>query len=48
VVAYNRFARELDKLAISLETYIEEFSNILQRNLAATGAAPETSTPPRR
>jgi len=45
VVAYNRFARELDKLAISLETYIEEFSNILQRNLAATGAAPETSTP---
>ena len=45
VVAYNRFARELDKLAISLETYIEEFSNILQRNLAATGIAPETSTP---
>ena len=45
VVAYNRFARELDKLAISLETYIEEFSNILQRNLAATGMAPETSTP---
>ncbi len=45
VVAYNRFARELDKLAISLETYIEEFSNILQRNLAATGVAPESSTP---
>lgn len=45
VVAYNRFARELDKLAISLETYMEEFSNILQRNLAATGTAPETSTP---
>jgi biopolymer transport protein TolQ len=44
VVAYNRFARELDKLAISLETYIEEFSNILQRNLAAT-VAPEASTP---
>jgi len=33
VVAYNRFARELDRLAIKLETFIEEFSNILQRNL---------------
>ena len=43
VVAYNRFARELDKLAISLDTYIEEFSNILQRNLAAT---PGTGVPP--
>ncbi|MDB5730479.1 MAG: protein TolQ [Variovorax sp.] len=40
VVAYNRFAREIDKIAISLETYIEEFSNILQRNLAAVGGAP--------
>ena len=35
VVAYNRFARELDRLAIKLETFIEEFSNILQRNLGA-------------
>ncbi|MDM0112689.1 protein TolQ [Variovorax sp. J22R133] len=35
VVAYNRFAREIDKIAIALETYIEEFSNILQRNLSA-------------
>ena len=33
VVAYNRFARELDRLSIKLETFIEEFSNILQRNL---------------
>jgi len=33
VVAYNRFARELDRLAIHQETFIEEFSNILQRNL---------------
>lgn len=39
VVAYNRFARELDKIAIALETYIEEFSNILQRNLAASSHA---------
>jgi biopolymer transport protein TolQ len=35
VVAYNRFAREIDKIAIALETFIEEFSNILQRNLTA-------------
>jgi len=35
VVGYNRFAREIDKIAIALETYIEEFSNILQRNLSA-------------
>lgn len=35
VVSYNRFAREIDKISIALETYIEEFSNILQRNLSA-------------
>ncbi|WP_293221120.1 protein TolQ [Ottowia sp.] len=33
VIAYNRFAREIDRLAIKMETFIEEFSNILQRNL---------------
>ena len=35
VVSYNRFAREIDKIAIALETFIEEFSNILQRNVAS-------------
>ncbi|AMO24614.1 protein TolQ [Ramlibacter solisilvae] len=35
VVAYNRFARDIDRVAIHLETFIEEFSNILQRNLGA-------------
>jgi biopolymer transport protein TolQ len=35
VIAYNRFARDLDRIAISHETFIEEFSNILQRNLGA-------------
>jgi len=39
VVGYNRFAREIDKIAIALETYIEEFSNILQRNLSANPTA---------
>jgi biopolymer transport protein TolQ len=33
VVAYNRFARDIDRIAIKLETFIEEFSNILQRQL---------------
>jgi biopolymer transport protein TolQ len=32
VLAYNRFARQIDRSAITLETFIEEFSNILQRN----------------
>ncbi len=46
VVAYNRFARELDRLAIKLETFIEEFSNILQRNLGVHPAvASQTATP---
>jgi biopolymer transport protein TolQ len=38
VVAYNRFARDIDRVAIKLETFIEEFSNILQRNLGAQSA----------
>lgn len=39
VVAYNRFARDIDRVAIKLETFIEEFSNILQRSLGgSTGA----------
>ena len=36
VIAYNRFARDIDRIAIQLETFIEEFSNILQRNTGAT------------
>ena len=37
VIAYNRFARDIDRIAMQQETFIEEFSNILQRNV---GAAP--------
>ncbi|HSW19212.1 MAG TPA: protein TolQ [Ramlibacter sp.] len=53
VVAYNRFARDIDRIAIQLETFIEEFSNILQRNVstatpaiaaAATGPASATAS----
>ncbi|MDZ7918437.1 protein TolQ [Rhodoferax sp.] len=40
VVAYNRFARDLDRIAIQQETFIEEFSNILQRNVSAQTTAP--------
>nr|MDP2192443.1 protein TolQ [Rhodoferax sp.] len=39
VVAYNRFARDIDRIAIHLETFIEEFSNILQRNVGAQSAS---------
>ncbi len=44
VVAYNRFARDIDRIAIQLETFIEEFSNILQRN-ASQVVAPAAATP---
>lgn len=37
VLAYNRFAHDIDRLANRLETFIEEFSNILHRH---AGAAP--------
>ena len=39
VVAYNRFAHDIDRVAIKLETFIEEFTNILQRNLGAQQSA---------
>jgi len=38
VVAYNRFARDIDRIATHQETFIEEFSNILQRNVGAQTA----------
>jgi biopolymer transport protein TolQ len=45
VVAYNRFARDIDRLATQLETFIEEFLNILQRN--ASAPPPPTPAAPR-
>ena len=39
VVAYNRFAHDIDRIANKLETFIEEFSNILQRNVGAQSAS---------
>ncbi len=31
VVAYNRFAHDVDRIAVRFESFMEEFSNILQR-----------------
>ena len=44
VIAYNRFARDIDRIAIQSETFIEEFSNILHRN-ATQGPVPATTAP---
>ncbi len=45
VIAYNRFARDIDRIAIQMETFIEEFSNILQRN-ASQPLPPQTQAAP--
>jgi biopolymer transport protein TolQ len=39
VIFYNQFAHDIDRVANQLETFIEEFSNILQRNLGAQSAS---------
>lgn len=33
VLAYNRFSHDIDRLAIRFESFMEEFSNILQRQM---------------
>jgi len=33
VLAYNRYAHDIDRLSIRFESFMEEFSNILQRQL---------------
>ena len=40
VLAYNRFARDIDRLATRQEAFIDDFTNILQRNLGAPPATP--------
>ena len=42
VIAYNRFATDIDRVANRMETFMEEFSNILQRNLGTT--VPQTAS----
>lgn len=45
VMAYNRFARQIDQVAIRMETFIEEFSNILQRNVGQWPQGQPTGAP---
>ena len=33
VIAYNRYAHDVDRVAVRFESFMEEFSNILQRQL---------------
>lgn len=40
VVAYNRFSATADSLYASYETFVEEFSSILHRNVHASAAKP--------
>lgn len=42
VLAYNRFSRDIDRIAMQTESFVEEFSNILQRN---AGLAPQPAAP---
>ncbi len=46
VIAYNRFARDIDRIATQLDTFIEEFSNILQRNTGVPAPVPAAATMP--
>lgn len=39
VVAYNRFAHDIDRVANRLDTFMDEFSNILHRNVGAQAPA---------
>jgi biopolymer transport protein TolQ len=39
VVAYNRFSHDVDRLSVRFESFMEEFSNILQRQAQARLAA---------
>jgi biopolymer transport protein TolQ len=39
VIAYNRFADQVSRLELRFDTFMEEFSTILQRHAATRGAA---------
>ena len=44
VLAFNRYARDTDRIAAQLEAFIDEFSNILQRQLLPAPAAMPAAT----
>jgi biopolymer transport protein TolQ len=39
VLAFNRFSAQIDRMSNHMDTFMDEFSNILQRNLNAQSAA---------
>ncbi len=43
VAAYNRYANTIDRIANGQETFMEEFTNILQRNVGAPTASATAS-----
>ena len=43
VAAYNRYANTIDRIASSQETFMEEFTNILQRNVSGPTASATAS-----
>ena len=43
VAAYNLYANTIDRIASSQETFMEEFTNILQRNVGAPAASATAS-----
>ena len=47
VLAYNRFARDIDRIANQMDSFVDEFSNILARNAApqAPGQAADPGRP---
>ncbi len=48
VVAYNRFTHDIDRVANRMESFMDEFSNILHRNVANTGTAAGMQATPGR
>jgi biopolymer transport protein TolQ len=47
VIAYNRFSHDIDRIATQMETFTEEFTNILQRNAGAAPLAAGAASGPR-
>ncbi|MGE8396037.1 MAG: protein TolQ [Comamonas sp.] len=43
VTAYNRYANTIDRIANNQETFMEEFTNILQRNVSGPAASATAS-----
>ena len=44
VIAYNRFSYDVERLSNRYDTFVEEFSSILQRQAHAPGAAPQRTS----